>query len=148
MENRRAAVDQHNKRWKPKSSLRYGLRTLLLVPVLIAAVLAWWVTWPQRSAARLINVMATAPDNAEDTSRLGGMGEVLRKYKHETPYLEAHSRSLSEILRGTQTFTVVLPVIGPRLNGQDMEFTATLYVTRGRLRGPLELNSRPKSRLE
>jgi hypothetical protein len=48
------------------------------------------------------------------------------------------------VLGGKQTFVVVTPVYGVQLDGQDMEFTATLFFDRGRLRGPIELDSRPR----
>jgi hypothetical protein len=74
----------------------------------------------------------------------GGMANVLRKYKHDPPYLEPQDRTYSDVLRGKQTFIVVTPVYGAQLNGQDMEFTATLFFDRGNFRGPIELDSRPR----
>jgi hypothetical protein len=129
-----------------KRRFQFGLRTLLLLITGTAAVLSWWITWPQRSATRLINLMAILPDKAAETYRLGGMGSVMRKYKHDAPYLEPHSRSALEILKGTQTFTVVLPTYDVHKDGQEIDYTATLFATRGNLKGPIELDSRPKRR--
>jgi hypothetical protein len=78
----------------------------------------------------------------------GGMARVLSKYEHDAPYLEPHSRSLADMLRGKQTFTVVTPVYGVQLNRQDMEFTATLFFERGNFMGPIELDSRPRQARE
>jgi hypothetical protein len=127
---------------------RFGLRTLLIVPVLLSAVLAWWVTWPHRSAARFVNLMGTDIEEAEKINSLGGTGRVLREYKHDPPYLEPHSRSLAEVLLGKQTFTVVTPLHGPRRNGREVEFTATMFFNRGKFKGPVELNQRPKRKRE
>jgi hypothetical protein len=124
---------------RPGGRFRYGLRTLLLVPTVFAAVLVWWVTWPRRSADRFISLMVTEPAKAAPTS---GMARVLSKYEHDAPYLEPHSRSLASTLLGIQTFTVVVPVIDEKLDGHDMEFTATLFFERGHFRGPIELDSR------
>ena len=129
-----------------KLQLRFGLRTLLFAVVLISAALSWWVTWPQLSAGRFVKLMGTAPDEAEKINRLGGMGRVLRKYEHDPPYLEPHSRSLAEVLLGKQTFTVVTPVHGPTLDGQTMDFTATMSFERGTFKGPMLLDSRSKRR--
>jgi hypothetical protein len=122
---------------------RFGLRTLLGVVVILAAALSWWVTWPQRSAGAFVDLMGTAPDEAEKFNRLGGMGRVLREYKHDPPYLEPHSRSLADVLLGRQTFTVVAPVHDPHLDGQPIDFTATMFFERGKFKGPIELDSRP-----
>jgi hypothetical protein len=59
-------------------------------------------------------------------------------------HLEPQDRSFSDVLRGHQTYTVVAPVYGVPLNGQDMEFTATLFFERGGFRGPIELDSRQR----
>lgn len=130
---------------------RFGLRALLTVPVLLAAALGWWVTWPLRTAAHFVHLMETDLEQATALSSQnnGGMANILRKYKHDPPFLEPQERTYSDVLRGMQTFVVVTPVEGVQLDGEDMEFTATLYFERGRLRGPLELDSRPRpSRVE
>jgi len=104
-----------------------------------AVTLSWWVTWPQRKTSRFINLMATAPDRAEKMSPFSGMWRVMRERGHDRPYLEPHSRSLADILRGSQTFTVVLPVVG-----MEDDLIGTLHFEQGTLRGPIELDSRPK----
>lgn len=124
-----------------KRRFRFGLRSLLVFPVLLAAALGSWVTWPQRAARRFVHLMATEPEKAAPTS---GMAGVLSKHEHDSPYVEPHARSAAEVLGGKQTFTVVVPVIGPKLNGCEMEFTATLFFERGQFRGPIELDSRPR----
>jgi len=127
-----------------KLRLQFRLRTLLFIVAVVAAALSWWVTWPQRSAGRFVDLMGAAPDEAEKINRLGGMGRVLRKYQHDPPYVEPHRRSLTDVLLGRQTFTVVAPVYGPHLDGQAMDYTATMFFERGKFRGPIELDSRPK----
>lgn len=37
---------------RPK--LRYGLKTLLTVQLLVAAAAVWWITWPDRTAERFV----------------------------------------------------------------------------------------------
>ncbi len=119
---------------------RFSLRTLLFGTVVLAAGMAWWVSWPQRRATQLINAMVSSPEEAEALSGGSGMWTVLREYQHGHPYLEAHSRSVSDVILGRQVFTVVLPTHEKQGNG-TLDFTGTLFVTRGEMRGPIELNS-------
>ena len=72
-----------------------------------------------------------------------GMWNVLRKYPHDRPYLEAQSRSFADVMSGRQVFTVVVPT-HEKQGGGTLEFTGTLVVTRGALRGPLELDARER----
>lgn len=133
----------------PNRRFRFGLRTFLVIPVLLAAGLGWWLTWPQRAATNFIHLMETDPARAQAMSKSGGgMAGVLLKYQHDAPYLEPHPRSISDVLRGNQTFTVAVPVIGPKLDGREMEFTATLFFEGGSFRGPIELRPRPQKILE
>src|SRR5689334_23322853 len=106
--------------------------------VVISALAAWWVTWPRRSVEHFVRLMADDPDKAEAMSGQSGMWAVLRKYEHGRPYFEARPRSLADTLYGKQAFTIVLPTDRPMEDGV-MEFTGTLFVERGKLRGPIEL---------
>ena len=73
-----------------------------------------------------------------------GMWQVLRKHSHDRPYLEAQSRSFVDVLTGRQVFTVVVPTHEQQGDG-TLEFTGTLFVTRGALRGPMQLDARERS---
>jgi hypothetical protein len=110
----------------------------------VGAAIAWWVSWPQRRASQLIRVMALSPDQAESMSPQSGMWNVLRKYAHDRPYLEPQPRSLADVMAGRQIFTVVVPTHQKQGSG-TLEFTGTLFVTRGALRGPIELDSRERA---
>ena len=123
--------------------LRFSLRTLLLGMVVVAAGMAWWVSWPQRRASQLIAAMASSPEQAEAMSGRSGMWNVLRKYPHDRPYLEPQSRSFADVVTGRQVFTVVVPT-HEKQGGDTLEFTGTLFVTRGALRGPIELDTRER----
>jgi hypothetical protein len=121
----------------------FSLRTLLLGTVVVTAALAWWVSWPQRRASKLMDAMVSSPDEAEAMSPQSGMWNVLRKYPHDRPYLEAQSRSFADVMTGRQVFTVVVPTYEKR-DGDMLEFTGTLIVTRGALQGPIELDARKR----
>lgn len=127
-----------------KRRLRYGLRFLLLVVVVLAVGLSWWVTWPQRAASRFVELMESDPDRAQIMSPDSGMWRVLRDDEHGTPYLEPHSQSIADVLRAKQTFTVVLPVAGMHLDGIETDLIGTLFFERGQFTGPIELDARPK----
>jgi hypothetical protein len=120
---------------------RFSLLTMLIVTTVIAVVLGWWVTWPQRAKTRFIKLYETAPDEAHTlTTKSGGaLARELSTNEHDPLYLEPHIRSLSDILRAKQTFAVVAPV-----RGQDTEFTSILHVERGSFRGPMLSDTRPK----
>jgi hypothetical protein len=124
-----------------KRRFRFSLRTLLFGVTAFAACLAWWVTWPQRNAQQLVDLMATAPEKAEEMSGQSGMWAVLAKYDHDRPYYEAQPRSIADTLLGKQTFIVAVPTHEKEGDGL-LEFTGTLLFERGKLRGPIELDSR------
>lgn len=128
-----------------KFRFRYGLRTLLFGVTVLAACLAWWVTWPQRTAQTLVDLMATEPDQAEEMSGPSGMWTVLAKYDHDPPYYEVQPRSLKDMLLGKQVFTIVVPTHEKEGEG-NLEFTGTLFFERGELKGPIELDSRTAPR--
>lgn len=126
----------------------FSLRTLLLGMAIVAAVMAggtWWVSWPQRRASQLIDVMASSPDEAEALSPVSGIYEALREHPHDRPYLEAQPRSFADVLSGRQVFTVVVPMHEGFGGGDGMrELTGTLTVTRGALNGPVLLQNRER----
>ena len=127
---------------------RFSLRTLLLGTAIAASALAggtWWVSWPQRRASQLIDVMASSPDEAEAMSPGSGMWQALRENPHDRPYLEAQPRSFVDVLLGRQVFTVVAPM-NKKLNNRMFDLTGTLTVTRGELNGPVGLDSRDRAK--
>jgi hypothetical protein len=126
-----------------KRRFRFGLRTLLFGVVVLVAGLSWWVTWPQRSAYRLVSLMDTDIDRAEQMSPASGMWMVLRERDHDAPYLEPHGRTMKDVVLGKQEFTVILPVTGMHVNRVPVELIGTLRFERGKLTGPIELDSRP-----
>ena len=123
---------------------KFSLRALVVGMVMIAAGMAWWVSWPQRRATQLISAMASSPEEAEAMSGHSGIWNVLRKHPHDPPYLEPQSRSITAVVMGRQIFTVVIPTYEKQGDG-TLEFTGTLFVTRGALKGPIELDARERS---
>ncbi len=122
---------------------RFSLRALVIAMVIFSASIAWWVSWPQRRAADLIEAMASSPEQAEKMSGQSGMWNVLRKHPHDRPYLEPQVRTMADIIAGRQGFTVVVPTRMEQGSG-TLEFTGLLTVTRGELRGPIELDARER----
>lgn len=122
--------------------LQFSLRALLLGIAVVAAGLWWW-TWPKRTADQFIELMATAPEQAEEMSPSSGIWNVLKTFEHDRPYYEAHPRTLRDMVLGRQVFTVVVPT-NQQLDGDKTDFIGTLFFTRGTLKGPIELDSRAK----
>lgn len=120
--------------------LKFSLRTFLFGVVVLTAGVAWWISWPQRKASQLMNAMVSSPEKAESLSGSYSLWTVLQ-FQHDRPYLEAHSRSASDVVFGRQVFTVVVPTHEKQGNG-TLDFTGTLYVTFRELRAPQSLDSR------
>ena len=123
---------------------RFSLRALVFGVVVISAGMAWWISWPHRQASHLIDAMASSPEEAEAMAGKSGMWNVLRRHPHDRPYLEPQPRSIGDAVVGRQSFTVVVPTHEKQGDG-TLEFTGTLIVTRGALRGPIELDARERS---
>jgi hypothetical protein len=69
------------------------------------------------------------------------MWSVLGKYDFGAAYCQPLPRSITDIVLGKESFTVFVPTNAVYDDG-FAEFSGTLFVTRGKLRGPIELDSR------
>jgi hypothetical protein len=132
---------------KPKRRwFQFSLKGLLIVMALSGLAIWYLAVYPQIEAQWFVEFMAKNPAEAEKLSPMSGMWDAMRKQTHDRPYLEAHPRSIWDKMIGRAVFTVALP-IKQRPNGTyDTELIGTLFVVRGELTGPIELDSRPAKR--
>jgi hypothetical protein len=88
--------------------IRFRLRTLLALPIVFAAVW-WWVTWPERSAHRFVDLLAAGDVKAaramiDGDQPTAAFWKIVSSGRFAFARLKYQPASWSECLRGERTF--------------------------------------------
>jgi hypothetical protein len=91
-----------------RRGFRFRLRTLLLLPVVFAAAW-WWLTWPERTARRFVEllddgIVPAARAMVDGPAMSDGFWKIVRSKRFDFASPTFQSASWSEFLTGQQTF--------------------------------------------